>query len=116
MSRISDLLEARITGRRASKDLKYVDPYIAIDNQSGVLDCYKVGLTIQNSVWVDSTVKSTENGSLQDAINASKKAIIEEIFGEFRPILYELRLATYDRDISKVRELLSDLDKRMFGE
>lgn len=54
--------------------------------------------------------------TLSDAVKDAKFAINEEIFGEFRPILTEIRIALYDVDFTRAKKLLSQLENQMFTE
>jgi hypothetical protein len=44
------------------------------------------------------------------------QAIVQEIFGEFRPILSEMRIALYNEDSTRMRELIAELEYQMFVE
>jgi hypothetical protein len=43
-----------------------------------------------------------------------KRAMIEEVFGEFRPLIIEMRRSLYDEDTQRVRTLLARLEEQMF--
>ena len=49
-----------------------------------------------------------------DAIKDIKRAIIEEVFGEFRPLIYDMRAALYDGSKADLRKLLGELEDAMF--
>jgi hypothetical protein len=49
-----------------------------------------------------------------EALRNMKRAMIEEIFGEFRPIILELRASVYDNDLTRMRTLLAELENQMF--
>ena len=42
--------------------------------------------------------------------------MIEEVFGEFRPMIIEMRAALYDEDTSRVRRLLAEMEHSMFAD
>lgn len=45
-----------------------------------------------------------------------KRQVIQEVFGEFRPLIIEMFTATYDKDTTRVRKLLAELENKMFVE
>ena len=49
-----------------------------------------------------------------EALRDLKRAMIEEVFGEFRPMIIEMRAALYDEDTSRVRRLLAEMEHSMF--
>lgn len=46
----------------------------------------------------------------------AKRMLIEDIFGEFRPILMEALESTYERDFAAVRQAIYKLEDKMFRE
>lgn len=45
-----------------------------------------------------------------------RRAIVEEVFGEFRPMIIEMRTALYDHDTTRMRKLLAEMEHKMFNE
>ena len=81
---------------------------------------YTVSVKLSTTKWFDDSalIKSSEN---EDAIKTEilssiKRAMIEEIFGEFRPIVYELQSAIYDKNQNRMRQLTAELERKMFVE
>jgi hypothetical protein len=70
--------------------------------------------------WFDETalISSNENASSirQEVFTSIKRAMIEEIFGEFRPIIIELQSAIYDKNLDRMRRLTAELEHKMFIE
>lgn len=81
---------------------------------------YVVSVKLTTTKWFDDSdlIKSMENeDAIKDEIFSSiKRAMIEEIFGEFRPIVYELQSAIYDKNQNRMRQLVSELERKMFIE
>ncbi len=57
--------------------------------------------------WNNTDVRST-------IIRDLKRSMIEEVFGEFRPLIIELRSSLYDGDTVRTRTLLAELEHQMF--
>jgi hypothetical protein len=54
--------------------------------------------------------------SYTEALRDLKKAMIEEVFGEFRPMIIEMRAALYGEDTSRIRRLLAEMEQSMFAD
>ena len=50
----------------------------------------------------------------KDAIKDIKRVIIEEVFGEFRPLIYDMRTALYGGNKADLRKMLGELEDAMF--
>lgn len=72
---------------------------------------YKIGVTLQAKALLDEV-----NPARHDAIVKIKRAMIEEVFGEFRPMIYNLHTALYDRDTDQAVKILNELEHVMFCE
>ena len=77
---------------------------------------YNIGLTIGTSVWINQYPGSSPKAEneLHDAIYNSKRAIIEQVFGEFRPILMKLEREIFNGNKSEALGLIRELEKQMF--
>lgn len=79
---------------------------------------YDISVTIGNSVSVsaDSIRMSKERSDdeLGFAIQRTKQAVVEAIFGEFREDFYLISAALYDRDFQKARSLLNEFQRKMY--
>jgi len=51
-----------------------------------------------------------------DTLKDIKTCIVEEVFGEFRQNIVEMRMALYQKDDSKMKDLLLKLEQQMFQE
>jgi hypothetical protein len=80
---------------------------------------YRVGVLFEKCVWV-STKRGRnaieERASVTDALCDVKRAMVEEVFGEFRPMLIEMRCALHDEDLTRMRDLLATIEHQMFVE
>lgn len=51
----------------------------------------------------------------QKCIERMKQSIVEELFGEFRPHLHNLRFAIYKNDQREALDILNKLTEQMYG-
>jgi hypothetical protein len=79
-----------------------------------VLQKAHLSVNIQRTCWIHEHSISKKDDNLNDTIYDLKRAVVEEVFGEFRPMLMEMRAALHDRDTTKLRELLIELETKMF--
>ncbi len=75
---------------------------------------YRIGVTIGNEAWVDGDVEDN-SAKIAEAVQRSRKAVIEAIFGEFRGQFYRIEKALYDRDYEQARAMLHQLEQSMFS-
>lgn len=80
-----------------------------------VAKIYRIGVTIGAQCMVTASMRDTHAESLNEAINRTKRSVIEAIFGEFRSEIMQLETAIYNRDFAKSKELLRALESKMFG-
>lgn len=87
-----------------------------INIQGSFASKYSITVKIGADVWV-SEEESYASGrlALTEAINRTKRHVVEAIFGEFRQDLMQIQRALYDNDFKKSRELLDSLELKMFG-
>lgn len=124
MSKLSQAIDYQFTGNKSYLE-KPKNNYI--DVSTTVVDIgypnigreFKIGVKLQATKWVDDThlIRSNENepAIVSDVLHDLKRAMIEEVFGEFRPIIIEMRSALYDRDNTRVRTLLAEMEQKMFN-
>lgn len=53
---------------------------------------------------------------VEDAVRSTRRKIIEEVFGEFRPMLYQLNEAAHQRDWAAINRVLKQMYDTMFEE
>ena len=80
-----------------------------------VAKVYRIGVTLGSQCIVSEYEQLTKEDVLAEAINRTKRSIIEAIFGEFRGDLMHLENAIYDRDFLKAKNLLRVLENKMFS-
>lgn len=76
----------------------------------------RIGVKFETQVWISEVELLKSNAPIDSALVHSKRAMIEEIFGEFRPLLNDINIATYEGDMYKVRDLVAKLENQMFIE
>lgn len=75
-----------------------------------------IGVKLEAKGHVDTAVRPNFNPFEETLINV-KRALIEEAFGEFRPLIQQLHVAiAYEHDLKKAQQLLTELDYKMFQE
>lgn len=118
MSKLAKQINAIFEGKvTESRSMKYVDVTKSVmDDPVSYNRHYKVSATFEQTRVVDrfgTDVKFSDNIS-EEALKDIKRAIIEEVFGEFRPLLYEMKAAIYDEDFYRLRETLAKFEIEMF--
>jgi hypothetical protein len=72
---------------------------------------YSIRAKFGVDVWIDDHRSSEE---LPHAIKQTQQAIIEAVFGEFRPYFRELNLASLHGDYETFHEILNRFERQMF--
>ena len=117
MSKLAHAINDHMTGDHKLKRLKFVNikhdvsavpasmiPSVGVNIQA----------TFQHTVWVDDHGGTSARDKISGALHDTKRAIIEDVFGEFRPLILEMRTALYDIDTDRLRSLLVSLEHQMF--
>ena len=110
MSKLSDAITATFTGETVHT-MQFVDieaSSISMPSYSSYPTSYVYNVEARFGM---SKVVTSHLTECQKDI---RRAVIEEVFGEFRPYLSNMRAALYERDDGKVRRLLNELEERMF--
>jgi alcohol dehydrogenase YqhD (iron-dependent ADH family) len=126
MSQVVRAIEAQDTGERKIikesfsqlfQDVFSVKDQIQdVHSTEGIAKQYRIGVTIGAQVWVSELdILQGKCDVLQEAIDRTKRQVIEAIFGEFRQDLMLTERALYDRDFQKARDHLRILEQKMFG-
>jgi hypothetical protein len=123
MSKLSQAIDYQFTGNKSYLE-KPKNNYLGVS--TAVQDIgypkigreFKIGVKLEAIKWVDDTKlihsKENEPAIVSDVLNDLKRAMIEEVFGEFRPLIIEMRSALYDKDNTRVRTLLAEMEQKMF--
>lgn len=75
---------------------------------------YRIGVTLGSQCWVGEYEKMRSEDALANAVERTKRQVIEAIFGEFRVDFRSIERALYDSDIESARVMLHDMEARMF--
>lgn len=122
MSRLAQAITERDTGERKALQTKlktveitetFTPANYAIDYSIGRM--YQVEARLGAKIYIDES-KIKHRSDISVAVNDVRKQVIEEVFGEFRPLLIEMRVALYDADTTRARQILSQLEYQMFVE
>ena len=123
MSKLSQAIDYQFTGNKSYLEKpknNYLDVSTAVQDigYPNIGREFKIGVKLQTTKWVDDThlihSKENEPAIVSDVLNDLKQAMIEEVFGEFRPLIIEMRSALYDKDNTRVRTLLAEMEHKMF--
>lgn len=123
MSQLVNAIQAFDTGERkilrAKKsrlfeDLVKLESQIYEDRSYDVGKIYRIGVKFGSQVMVSEHEILRNEHALTDAINNTKRSVVEAVFGEFRPTIRQIYDALYDYDVEKARKILSDLENQMF--
>ena len=117
MSKLSKMIEARFTGNQAYAEQKisgwdFVVTHRPV-NSSVVLPETMREYLFTLECWVKKYVPEDQDAK-DVAFKSIKRAMIEQVFGEFRPLIIELHSAVYDNDKPRLVQLLNKLESQMF--
>ena len=113
MSKLAKAINAKIApAGTSSKPLKYLE--VKFDATEFLTPQYCRGTELYIGVEAYKHVVLPSSVDLEDAIKDIKRAIIEEVFGEFRPLIYDMRAALYGDSNGDLRKLLGELEDAMF--
>jgi hypothetical protein len=124
MSNLAKAIDYYATGNRSAiQNFGYKYTEVSIHSQNNIpkfASEYKIEVKLSTVKWFDQSalIDTGENEpAIREEIYSSiKRAMIEEVFGEFRPIIIELRSAIYDKNLDRMRYLTAELEEKMFVE
>lgn len=125
MSKLSQAIDYQFTGNKSYLDRpknNYLEVSTAVRDigYPNIGREFKIEVKLQATKWVDDIdlIKSNENEPVivSDVLKDLKSAMIEEVYGEFRWMIIEMRSALYDKDSRRVRTLLAEMEHKMFNE
>jgi hypothetical protein len=114
MSKLAKALEPAQTGNKiADQNIRHMQVISSIAESSSNFTSTEVQLKAEfrTKVFIN---ENLSNESALEAIKDAKKAIIEDVFGEFRPFLLEAKVAIHQRDLHKALFILNELQQQMF--
>jgi hypothetical protein len=122
MSKLAKNLIASETGHRFID----VPPMSTVTVQDSISDVsgstayeYQLEARFRASTLVNKAIaeqSNTKSNVFTDAIRAARRKIIEDAFGEFRPLIYQINEAIHARDWNEANQLTSKLYQQMFEE
>jgi hypothetical protein len=77
----------------------------------------KVIAKFEYTGWIRDDVKAhpgDENEDYTGFLKSVRRQVVEDVFGEFRPMIYEMHTAMYDGDLTRVKTILAKLENQMF--
>ena len=114
MSKLSNMIEARQTGRirvmpTSPSSIIMVDEDIV--SLAGPLAKreYYLGVRLQIKGYAD----GEDGAEMVNLKNMCKRQILDEVFGEFRPLLRRVERAIYELNFDDARTALADLENEM---
>jgi len=117
MSKLSEAIKATSTynvvaGRDLGFNLTNIEESVT---EGYAHQRYKV-VRLMAKFGAEVTIMETDtDGQLNEARQSIRKAVVEEVFGEFRPIINQIRIAAYQDDRFQVARLIGELESQMFG-
>lgn len=111
MSRLAGLITATQTGNRKIEEvsvLRVQDETIKDDVFGEVLTHYRCGVVLQMNGFV------RDAKELEYFKQRVRAALINEVFGEFRPLVQRLYQAMFERNWVELRTALDELDEALF--
>lgn len=120
MSKFAKMLNLTLTGqeRAARSVMRFADPSLDVTTKRdafGVDRHYRLEVKLQTEFWLPAALLRNDDTALERATATLRRSMIEEMFGEFRPLLYQLHEALYGEDLMQARELLTRLENEMLG-
>lgn len=119
MSKLAHEINAQLTGAVKLKKMKYVevDHLLEPAKMTPTMVASKgvrMAATFAHTAWINEFGQASEGTLLGEAMYDTKRAIIEDVFGEFRPMLIEMRCALHDLDTDRLRRILTEMEHQMF--
>lgn len=116
MSKFSKALEQTFTGEK-----KIVPQRYKIKFESDKTYSYGIGKQVRLGAMFVAQGYVEDNPSAKidtsaEVVNSLRRALIEELFGEFRPYFIEMHTAMYEYDFDRMRTLLAQMEHQMFVE
>lgn len=113
MSKLTDHIQAKINGRRypSPQRTSFVD-LTNVDIQSHQILPHLIGIRIEVNIGAEIRVENGSDTTRQ--IQHMTRLIEQEVFGEFRVMLYELDQLLFNCDIDGAMRLSEEIRKQMF--
>ena len=117
MSKLSKAISEAYTGevRAAKNNLKYVEVNSSITDVKATVDRHYV-FDIVAKFGARGIISDSIKGSHSEVVKNVRRTVVEEVFGEFRPLINDLRIAMYRQDDHQAKAILDKLEYQMFQE
>lgn len=117
MSKLSKAISETYTGevRAAKYNLKYVELNSSITDVKATFDRHYV-FDILAKFGARGIISDSIKGSHPEVVKNVRRTVVEEVFGEFRPLINDLRIAMYRQDDYQAKAILDKLEYQMFEE
>jgi hypothetical protein len=118
MSKLTDQLKTFITNKRhpvmdtVSFSIEFKDDGYTFDREVRFTATFGSVYRIRENI----ALEFVDQNSTTEAIKHVKNALIQEVFGEFRTPIHQLRHAIYNDDKHRALEILSKIESTMFDE
>lgn len=119
MSNLAKQLRAHDTGRRYAETpaIPALSVLHEVRETPELTKEVSVGIHLKGTVMVsDSLSDAYDENVFTDAIRQLKRNIVEQVFGEFRPIIFSINEAQHKRDWAEATRLTGKLYEQMFVE
>lgn len=123
MSKLANAVYAHEARRRAAVPLDHMNvkeswhnsPDSAVWNPNFLKE-YRIEVGLRHNILLtEEMLHASESSALAEAVAMVKDAIIEEVFGEFRPHFRAINLALWERDFDKALKALRAMEVQMFS-
>lgn len=118
MSKLAEQINYTITNKRFQSNSSYfsfsVQEPLGIDFPKYL---YQVNFTaiFGAKYTINADLTYEKSPVLEEILKNVKRDVVEEVFGEFRKPLAELRHSLYERDTNRALEQLSNIQEQMFN-
>lgn len=114
MSKVAKLINAKLSRDALSyRDIRC--QYVSVDSEISPLEYSQDIVKCKIGVNIETTVTVSNDGQIiKEALVTAKRAVLEEIFGEFRQLIADIEHANYDIDRQTVGKLIKTLRHEMF--
>ena len=109
MSKFARQLESIATG---DKIIKSGNSKVTLSTQQShniVHEEYKLSTKFSVDFFMPHGAENKE-----EIVRIMKRSMVEEVFGEFRPIIIQMHTAIYDKDTTRLATLIAQLEHEMF--
>lgn len=112
MSKLVNAIEAYNTQNRISLPMPHlceVNEEVINRQKIGMADEYKISVTLQTRAFI------ANHTELAPAVKACKRAIVHDVFGEFKDYFLRIEQALWERDFDAAQTLLNQFERQMFS-